>query len=45
MAVDLKRLDPVLPVETMGIIGDDDLGRFLLANSTPTVSRAAACGP
>jgi sugar/nucleoside kinase (ribokinase family) len=31
MAIDLKRLDPALPVETMGLIGDDGEGRFLLA--------------
>jgi sugar/nucleoside kinase (ribokinase family) len=30
MAIDLKRLDPALPVEAMGIVGDDDDGRFLL---------------
>ncbi len=30
MALDLKKLDPVFPVETMGIVGDDDDGRFLL---------------
>src|SRR5277367_3176547 len=30
MAIDLKRLDPSLPVEAMGVIGDDDDGRFLL---------------
>ena len=29
MALDLKRLDPAFPVEAMGVIGDDDLGRFL----------------
>ena len=29
MAMDLKRLDPDLPVEAMGVVGDDDLGRFL----------------
>jgi len=29
MAIDLKRLDPDLPVEAMGLVGDDDLGRFL----------------
>ncbi len=29
MAVDLKRLDPDFPVEAMGVVGDDDLGRFL----------------
>ena len=31
MAIDLKRLDPALPVETMGVVGDDDDARFLLA--------------
>jgi len=31
MAIDLKKLDPDFPVEAMGLIGDDDLGRFLLA--------------
>jgi len=31
MAIDLKRLDPAFPVETMGLVGDDDDGRFLLA--------------
>ncbi len=31
MAIDLKRLDPAFPVETMGVIGDDDNARFLLA--------------
>jgi sugar/nucleoside kinase (ribokinase family) len=30
MAIDLKRLDQNLPVEAMGIVGDDDDGRFLL---------------
>ncbi len=29
MALDLKRLDPDFPVEAMGVVGDDDLGRFL----------------
>ena len=29
MALDLKRLDPSLPVEAMGVVGDDELGRFL----------------
>ena len=29
MAIDLKRLDPNFPVEAMGVVGDDDLGRFL----------------
>ena len=29
MAFDLKRLDPDFPVEAMGVVGDDDLGRFL----------------
>jgi sugar/nucleoside kinase (ribokinase family) len=31
MAIDLKRLDPDFPVETMGVVGDDDDARFLLA--------------
>ncbi|MGO8799403.1 MAG: carbohydrate kinase family protein [Roseiarcus sp.] len=30
MAFDLRRLDPTLPVEAMGAVGDDDDGRFLL---------------
>ena len=30
MAIDLKRLDPAFPVEAMGVVGDDELGRFLL---------------
>jgi sugar/nucleoside kinase (ribokinase family) len=30
MALDLRRLDPTLPVEAMGAVGDDDDGRFLL---------------
>jgi sugar/nucleoside kinase (ribokinase family) len=30
MAIDLRRLDPRLPVATMGLVGDDDHGRFLL---------------
>jgi sugar/nucleoside kinase (ribokinase family) len=29
MAVDLKRLNPEIPVQAMGVVGDDDLGRFL----------------
>ena len=31
MAIDLKRLDPALPVATMGLVGDDGDGRFLFA--------------
>ena len=31
MAIDLKRLDRALHVETMGLVGDDDDGRFLVA--------------
>lgn len=31
MALDLKRLDPALPVETMGVVGEDDEARFLFA--------------
>ncbi|MBV1703743.1 MAG: carbohydrate kinase family protein [Hyphomicrobiales bacterium] len=29
LATALKRLDPALPVEAMGLVGDDDDGRFL----------------
>jgi sugar/nucleoside kinase (ribokinase family) len=31
MAIDLRRLDSKLPVTTMGLVGDDDDGRFLLS--------------
>ena len=31
MAIDLKRLDPAFPVETVSVVGDDDDGRFLRA--------------
>ena len=42
MALDLKRLDPELPVEAMGVVGDDDLGRFLFAECDARgVNRAA----
>ena len=34
MAIDLKRLDPDFPVETMGVIGDDDDGPFSWRNAT-----------
>ena len=29
MAIDLRRLDPAFPVETVAVVGDDDGGRFL----------------
>lgn len=32
-AIDIKKLDPAMPVETIGIVGDDDDGRFLLAEA------------
>src|SRR5580658_4075234 len=42
MALDLKRLDPSLPVEAMGLVGDDDLGRFLFGQcDAHGVARAA----
>ena len=49
MALDLKRLDPELPVEAMGVVGDDDLGRFLFAECDArgvnrTALRAASGG-
>jgi sugar/nucleoside kinase (ribokinase family) len=33
MAVDLKKLDPDLFVETIGVVGDDDDGRILVAEA------------
>ena len=33
LAFDSKRLDPALPVETIGLVGDDADGRFLLAQA------------
>lgn len=33
MAIDLKKLDPSFPVETVGVIGDDEDGRVLLAEA------------
>ena len=42
MALDLKRLDPAFPVEAMGVVGDDDLGRFLFGQcDAHGVERAA----
>ena len=42
MALDLKRLDPSFPVEAMGLVGDDDLGRFLFGEcDAHGVARAA----
>ena len=41
MAIDLKRLDPALPVEAMGVIGDDELGRFLVDECA---GRGVDCG-
>jgi sugar/nucleoside kinase (ribokinase family) len=44
MAFDLKRLDPDFPVEAMGVVGDDDLGRFLFEEcDAHGVVRAALC--
>ncbi|MGO9422565.1 carbohydrate kinase family protein [Roseiarcus sp.] len=40
MANDLKRLDPAFPVEAMGVVGDDDLGRFLIGECE---ARGVAC--
>jgi sugar/nucleoside kinase (ribokinase family) len=30
LAIDIRTLDPCLPVETIGLVGDDSAGRFLL---------------
>src|SRR5580693_1794038 len=44
MAFDLKRLDPNFPVEAMGLVGDDDLGRFLFQECDALgVDRTALC--
>lgn len=32
-AIDMRKLDPAMPVETIGLVGDDDDGRFLLAEA------------
>src|SRR5208282_6555504 len=41
MAIDLKRLDPAFPVDAMGVIGADDLGRFLIGECE---TRGVDCG-
>jgi sugar/nucleoside kinase (ribokinase family) len=41
MAIDLKRLDAGFPVEAMGVIGEDELGRFLVGECE---ARGVACG-
>src|SRR5689334_2466320 len=33
LAIDIKKLDPAMPVETIGLIGDDDDGRLLFAEA------------
>ena len=33
LAIDIKKLDPSLPVETIGLVGDDDDGRLLFAEA------------
>ena len=33
LAVDIKRLDPSIPVETIGLVGDDEAGRKLIAEA------------
>ncbi|GLR49535.1 carbohydrate kinase family protein [Shinella yambaruensis] len=33
LAIDVKRLDPTMPVETIGLVGDDDAGRKLIAEA------------
>ena len=43
MAFDLKRLDPDLDGERMGVIGDDDDGRFLIAQCDASASAARGC--
>lgn len=36
LAIDVKRLDPAFPVETIGLVGDDDDGRRLIAAADET---------
>ncbi|MDB5524281.1 MAG: carbohydrate/purine kinase protein [Rhizobium sp.] len=33
LAIDIRRLDPAIPVETIGLVGNDDAGRKLLAEA------------
>lgn len=33
LAIDVRKLDPALPVATIGLVGDDEDGRFLLAQA------------
>lgn len=33
LAIDIKRLDPSIPVETIGLVGDDEAGRKLIAEA------------
>lgn len=33
LAIDIKRLDPSMPVETIGLVGDDEAGRKLIAEA------------
>jgi len=33
LAIDMKKLDPSMPVETIMLVGDDDDGRFLIAEA------------
>lgn len=33
LGVDIRRLDPQMPVETIGIVGDDEPGRFLIGEA------------
>lgn len=34
LAIDIRRLDPAIPVETIGLVGDDDAGRKLIAEAS-----------
>lgn len=33
LAIDIRRLDPSIPVETIGLVGDDEAGRKLIAEA------------
>jgi len=38
LAIDMKRLDPSFPIATIGLVGDDDDGRFLSPRPMRTAS-------
>ena len=43
LALDLKKLDPAFPVETMGVVGEDQDGHFLLGLCDEAGAHARVC--